>query len=100
MRDYNKVVHLLGDSFQSLAAGLKQNSGRAGVLADRLASKHHAGTGQTGSVEDLHTRVKNEMYKQIKANKSTNRMHISPKRNMHLKENVYRAKLVLVQGVE
>lgn len=78
------MVHLLCDSFQSLAAGLKQNSGRAGVLADRLASKHHAGTGQTGSVEDLHTRVKNDMYKQINANKSSNRKHFSPKHNMYV----------------
>lgn len=54
------MLHLLGDSFQSLAAGLKQSSGRVIVLAGRLASEHHTGTGQTGSVEDLHKTVTNE----------------------------------------
>lgn len=52
----NSVRHLLSYSFQSLATGFKQSSGRAGDLAGRLASKHHAGTGQTGPMEDLDTR--------------------------------------------
>ena len=55
------LLYLLGDSVQSLAADFKQSTGRVRVLAGRLASKHHTGTGQTGPVEDLHTRVTLEM---------------------------------------
>lgn len=49
------LLYLLDHSFQSLAAGLKQSSGRVRVLAGRLCFEHHTGTGQMGPVEDLHT---------------------------------------------
>lgn len=51
------MQYLLGYSFQSVAADLKQSSGRARVLGGGLAPEHHARTGQARPVEDLDTWV-------------------------------------------
>lgn len=90
------MPYLKGDYFQSLTAGLKQSSGRARVLAGTNTSEHNAGAGQTGPVEHLRTRGKN-YNKSVKLHGSKLVLkHIT----IHDAWHVYRAKLVLFQGVE